>query len=283
MSDVTYECPGDISMYIHPRAVLTSGFFEDVFCMDRVCKSGHTDKAIRIGLGDGHGPDESDLVIFGSLLPSQSALRMIVARITPQLPEPRIRKPRPDDPAPRRPPVFDLPRKYSTNKRSRMDQDEPDYRQGKRGKFEAADLGSFVSRESKTKLTNITSNIKGKGKARANGQDPSFKLPGLPSEMHGEEDVFGFPISAVSSKAVEPNDLEFSNKTVVKKAAVKALAARGMPKEHPEFKELFGWVSRGVVFALRRKMKTVKMNREEAERLVDSHVLMYFDGFGGPV
>ena len=88
---------------------------------------------------------------------------------------------------------------------------------------------------------------------------------------------------------------------VVKKAAVKALAARGLPKEHPEFKELFGWVTRGVGFALvaftinlmqrdpsdlfpkRRKIKTVKTSLEEVERLVDSHVTMYFDGFGGHI
>lgn len=37
---------------------------------------------------------------------------------------------------------------------------------------------------------------------------------------------------------------------IVKKAAVKALGIRGMPREHPEFKELFGWVTRGVGFSL---------------------------------
>ena len=81
---------------------------------------------------------------------------------------------------------------------------------------------------------------------------------------------------------------------------MKALAARGMPKEHPEFKELFGWVTRGVGFAVvrdlvssrsishqssfaqRQKMKTVKVGKDEAQRLVDVHVQMYFDGFGGP-
>lgn len=37
---------------------------------------------------------------------------------------------------------------------------------------------------------------------------------------------------------------------MVKKTAVKALAARGMPKEHPEFRELFGRITHGVGFAL---------------------------------
>jgi len=86
-----------------------------------------------------------------------------------------------------------------------------------------------------------------------------------------------------------------------------------MPKEHPEFKELFGWVQRGAAFAIvrthpipfilfylhflisllrvtdyillsqRRKIKNVKINEDEAERLVNAHVKMYFDGFGGAV
>ena len=30
-------------------------------------------------------------------------------------------------------------------------------------------------------------------------------------------------------------------------------------------------------------MKIVKLRSEEVERLVDSHVLIYFDGFGGPL
>lgn len=32
----------------------------------------------------------------------------------------------------------------------------------------------------------------------------------------------------------------------------------------------------------RHKLKAVSLSSEEVQRLVDSHVLMYFDGFGGP-
>ncbi|KAF8503122.1 hypothetical protein JB92DRAFT_2971512 [Gautieria morchelliformis] len=88
-----------------------------------------------------------------------------------------------------------------------------------------------------------------KGKARASGQGPSFKLPSLPGEAHGE-DVFGISSSSVCSRTLDSDDLEISNKMIVRKSAVEALAARGMPKEHPEFKELCGWVIHGVGFSL---------------------------------
>ena len=84
LSDVHYECTGDISVYIHTRSVLARSFFKNVLCADKVDASGHTLAVIRIGLGHGHGPDEPDLLAFGSLLPSQSTLRMTVA------PQPRV-------------------------------------------------------------------------------------------------------------------------------------------------------------------------------------------------
>ncbi|KAF8489673.1 hypothetical protein JB92DRAFT_3012535 [Gautieria morchelliformis] len=288
MSEVNYELNGDISMYINPHSTLTRNFFENVLCMDQVSERGQTNNAIRVGLGDGHGPDESDLLVFGSLLPSQSTLRMTVARITPPRPPvPVIRKPRPDDPAPRRPPVLEFSKKNITAKRRRVDlddgvSDEPQAKRGKRDK--TIDLKSLMARETMYRLpTASTANAKhAKGKARASGQGPSFKLPSFPGEAHGE-DVFGISSSSVCSRTLDSDDLEISNKTIVRKSAVKALAARGMPKEHPEFKELFGWVIRGVGFSLRRKMNAVRVGNDEVERLVDSHVLMYFDGFGGPV
>ena len=82
VSDIHYECTGDISMYIHPCSVLARSFFENVLCTDKVDASDHTLTVIHIGLGYGHGPDEPDLLAFGSLLPSQSTLRMTVAWVT---------------------------------------------------------------------------------------------------------------------------------------------------------------------------------------------------------
>lgn len=220
------------------------------------------------------GPDESDLLVFGSLLPSQSTLRMTVARILPSRPSvARIRKPRPDDPAPRKPPTFELSRKYPPRKRHRIDNEDgvSEEPPAKRGKVDnTIDLKSLMARETMRSLpTKSMLNVERRGKERASDQGLPFKLPGLPSQIYEKEDVFGLPTGSISSRAVDHNDIEISNKMVntnvyainlwfltslepkvVKRAAVKALAARGMPKEHPEFKELFGWVTRGVGFSV---------------------------------
>ncbi|KAF8516262.1 hypothetical protein JB92DRAFT_2911169, partial [Gautieria morchelliformis] len=118
--------------------------------------------------------------------------------------------------------------------------DDPQAKRGKRDK--TIDLKPLMARET-------IQHKHAKGKARASGQGPSFKLPSLPGEAHGE-DVFGISSSSVCSRTLDSDDLEISNKMIVRKSTVEALAARGMPKEHPEFKELFGWVISGVGFSL---------------------------------
>ncbi|KAL4079317.1 hypothetical protein J3A83DRAFT_4368055 [Scleroderma citrinum] len=44
--------------------------------------------------------------------------------------------------------------------------------------------------------------------------------------------------------------IEAANKLVVKRLAVRRLAQAGIPRTHPEFKELFGFIYRGAAFAL---------------------------------
>ncbi|KAF8525984.1 hypothetical protein BU17DRAFT_83487 [Hysterangium stoloniferum] len=288
MSEVHHERTGDINMYIHPRSTLALNFFENTLCSDQIGQRGHTDTAIRIGLGDGHGLDESDLLVFGTLSPSQSTLKLTVARmISPPAPK----RPRPDDPTPRRPPIMEFPRDHPVHKRRRVGLDDMISQQlgGKRGKIkQPIDLKSLMARDLVFKRPDALLGIadKPKGKTKATAQGSSFRTPALPEHSAEEGDVFMVPLS---SKPTGIQDMELSNKTAsppisvtIKKTVVKALAGRGMPKEHPDFKELFGWATRGVGFALRKKIKIVKVGCEDIERLVDSHVLMYFDGFGGP-
>lgn len=216
------------------------------------------------------GPEENDLLIFGSLLPSQSTLRMTVARVTlPRPAAPRIRPPRPDDPTPRRPPTFDLGN--ASKKRRHLSHDDStqgDDRPTKRGKADQfIDLKTLMAKDAMFRPPDADVAGKGRGKARASGHAAEFKVPGPVVGPREDEDVFGGSAVPTASKAAAAGDLEISNKTVspiaiccsrsltgipqmVKKVAVKALAARGMPKEHPGFKELFGWITRGVGFAL---------------------------------
>ena len=180
------------------------------------------------------GPDEPDLLVFGSLLPSQSTLRMTVARVMPpRPPAPRPRAPRPDDPAPRRPPVFELSGRNAANKRRRV---EHEAARGESG-GKAVDLKTLVAREVMFRLPRggAPVNAKAKGKARADGQTLVFKVPGLPAQSPDDEDVFGLPAAAVSSKT-GPGELEVSNKAVsrVLSAICRKLIAQSRRSRRPQ-------------------------------------------------
>jgi hypothetical protein len=125
ITDVSIECTGDVSMYIHPEGFLTRSFFERTLCTshhplipDR--NQMRTSIAIRIGLGDGQGPDESDILVFGQLdtptFPYKDAsqppptLKLLAGRIAPPVAPstPPRKAPRPDDPLPRSHPLANL-------------------------------------------------------------------------------------------------------------------------------------------------------------------------------
>ncbi|GAA5896580.1 uncharacterized protein JCM6883_006950 [Sporobolomyces salmoneus] len=76
----------------------------------------------------------------------------------------------------------------------------------------------------------------------------------------------------------EVNSIEVRNKNTVKKHTMTRLQTLGITRDHPEFKELFSMVSRGVAFALRSMFKTRTLSREEKERmeeLIEGHLRMY--------
>jgi len=135
IKDTHIECFGDVAMYIHPHAFLTRSFFERTLCTDYVnapllpdpnFTHLRTSMAVRIGLGDGTGPEETDILIFGQLptpaptlsLPSPSpnsgprpppTLQLLAGRIAPPpTPQPQRKLTRPDDPHPRPHPLENL-------------------------------------------------------------------------------------------------------------------------------------------------------------------------------
>lgn len=76
-----------------------------------------TSVAVRIGMGDGEGPDDSDILVFGQLPSPHSSLQqlpttllLLAGRIAPahEPPEPLGRALRPDDPLPRPHPLANL-------------------------------------------------------------------------------------------------------------------------------------------------------------------------------
>ncbi|EIN06677.1 hypothetical protein PUNSTDRAFT_136522 [Punctularia strigosozonata HHB-11173 SS5] len=133
---------------------------------------------------------------------------------------------------------------------------------------------------SRTKSAPSTTSVKGKGKALVAEPD---------------EDVFG-TVAAVASR----EDHEPSNKAFLKRLTVAALKgvlhvdsaaiAEGKDgpsnvKDHPEFKELFNHVYRGVSFAARNCMRVQLLEADEGrvnmvKRMIDLHVSMYIGGYG---
>jgi len=75
-------------------------------------------------------------------------------------------------------------------------------------------------------------------------------------------------------------EIERDNKVLLKQSAVHALSFHGINKQHLEFKELFGFVYRGAMFALRKKMKAVTLDTRTVDRMVEAHVGMYVSAGG---
>ena len=113
-----------MSRYIHRDAFLTRTFFHRVLCQPNLPSSSSstqqiTEFAVRIGLNDGSGTDDSDLLIYGvpsspsaagSTVAGPTKMHLRVSRLaTPSISiSPVKRTPRPDDPAPRPHPLAHL-------------------------------------------------------------------------------------------------------------------------------------------------------------------------------
>ncbi|KAJ7281632.1 hypothetical protein C8J57DRAFT_1298215 [Mycena rebaudengoi] len=193
------------------------------------------DSGLKVAIGDSDSPGTTLMVIFAR--PEAKELHLIVARITPAPPPPSQRLPRPDDPTPRRPPIrFD--RSASTGSNLFVK------------KRNAASLGSSI-------------------------RLGEFKIPNPPRD----EDVFGFGADVENKgkrKRADESDvasqMEKANKTIIKQSTIHLLP---IPKTHPEYKEVYSYVYRGVIFALRAEMKTSAVDLKSVERLVKAHVGMY--------
>jgi hypothetical protein len=104
--------------YIHPDAFLTYTFFHRVLCQSNLSPlssptSPITEFAVHIGLHDGPGAVDSDLLIYGvpHIAATESTkmhLRVSHLAPPPLYPSPVKRTPRPDDPLPRAHPLAHL-------------------------------------------------------------------------------------------------------------------------------------------------------------------------------
>ncbi|KAF7326587.1 VPS9 domain-containing protein [Mycena sanguinolenta] len=136
----------------------------------------------------------------------------------------------------------------------------------------------------------------------------NFKIPSAPVPRAGkerahsmdvdrdDEDVFGSGMGAGGAGSGESKgaggnlkrkrgadeseaetQMEKANKTIIKQSATHLLAL-SLPKSHPEYKDVYGAVYRGVGFALRTTLKKSAVDLKTVERLVRIHVNMYVPG-----
>ncbi|KAF8234389.1 hypothetical protein L208DRAFT_1422702 [Tricholoma matsutake] len=302
---------GGIEMDIHPRATLTRIYFENIFCLTPFASTSKStsvipdasDIGIKVALGDADGPDTTEIIIFARLpTPDTSTnINLVVARVAPR-PPPPLRLPRPDDPTPRQPPLF-----FGSNATGAA----------KRELKRMPSTGLIVPGRELKRRSGVRLGDEKRGKK---GVDAVFKIPELPlliakgkgkmKQIDGEGDVFGgwemdMGLGVVNRKVenkgkrkrgtqdneVEDNaealEMERRNKNAIKKCALNQLSnpkdpsVAAMDKSHPDFKELFGWVYRGVGFALRAQMKIQLVDATLVDHLVKMHVAMYVGGQGG--
>ncbi|KAF8911630.1 hypothetical protein CPB84DRAFT_1812420 [Gymnopilus junonius] len=277
-------------------------------------KAERSEIGIRVALGIA----TTHIVIYAQLVPwseshseDRRTIRLCVGRITQRPVSPQTQKkrvPRPDDPIPRKPPAL-----------GGVTTGSGAGRELKRVASGTSVLGVGVAPAKRQKVTNgngiaadLGSGVRlGVPGDREHAGDGVFKVPELPKnvkakgkgkekEREKEKDVFGdvSPVERVHAgnkgkqKADESQDegaaLEKTNKNLIKRATIEYLGrtkdptdpTRVIDKSHSEFKDLYGFIYRGVGFALRAKMRTCAVDSGLVNHLIGMHALMYL-GHGG--
>ncbi|KDR75517.1 hypothetical protein GALMADRAFT_484751 [Galerina marginata CBS 339.88] len=317
LRDIYMDESGGVEMDIHPSAVLSQIYFENLFCLmpfsaastSKDVRAERSEIGIKVALGDSNGPETTEIVVFAQVVPSSEdrrTIRLCVGRITqrPAMPSVQKRGPRPDDPIPRKPPAFfirDLKRTGSLGGGVA----------GRELKRMASSGNLGVVALKKQKLPNGNGILADLGSGvRLGAVDPEgdrvFKVPELPKQKangkgkEGEKDVFGdvsevqraqvAAAKSVKGKQKADDDLdEGALEKAIKRATIEYLgrtkdptnASKVIDKAHSEFKDLYGFIYRGVGFALRAKMRRCTVDSGLINRLIDMHALMYLGGHGG--
>ncbi|KAF7782778.1 hypothetical protein Agabi119p4_2154 [Agaricus bisporus var. burnettii] len=279
LSDVWFDESGNVELDIHPRATLSKIYFENIFCLSpypaastsqQTTESDHgmrSELGVKIALGDADGPDTTHIIVFGQVT-APKTVRLRVARLTSRpLPRQTIsRMPRPDDPTPRKPPVtFGRTKSVGAGNLSR------DLKRTASSSNGVSAPGGPITK--KQKLTGPAREPSRSGSI-ASLEDQIFKVPPLPGKAKGKgkEDVFGSVLKKNASfsegDSEHLGEIERANKNLIKTTALEQLSKmkdsalrRNVGKTHPEFKDIWGWIYRGVGFALRAHMKVTPLHK----------------------
>ncbi|KAF6761150.1 hypothetical protein DFP72DRAFT_1002989 [Ephemerocybe angulata] len=322
LADVYMDESACVEMDIHPRALISRIYFENMFCLkpfpanpkDKATQSTlKSDIGIKISLGDSDGPETTQIVVYAHLppptpllnspskeVPSLTAnpnsptIQLRVARLTLRPTQKPIRLPRPDDPIPRKPPLT-----FASNASTSMAhvQTLPMQRVGS-----LKDLKRVASGSLKGDLKRVASGsfASSSSSSSSAGVNDVFKVPELPRQASGRNLKLGGGKEKEKGKererdVVDGGDfdggaVERGNKNTIKKATIAFLAKVKDPakkdavfdKNHPDFKEFYGAVYRGVCFAVRGRIRLETVDQGIVERLLKMHTRMYLTGLGPP-
>ncbi|KAG0694299.1 hypothetical protein DFH29DRAFT_1006465 [Suillus ampliporus] len=199
---------------------------------------GRTEIGVRVALRDIDGP-ATEILIFGEIhssFTSSTSLTIRVARITPA-----TRAPCPDNPIPRK--------TASPNSHQRELAANTRIKVNTNGK---GDDSEVVRRAREVMLHLPNSKPRERGKEKEKERGGVFKVPAVPANTQRMQTSLDPGINlSVHPFSCAPSYLRIAFQ-IIEKFAVRHLDALGAPKSHPEFKELFGFVYRGTVFALVR-------------------------------
>ncbi|CEL52663.1 hypothetical protein RSOLAG1IB_05868 [Rhizoctonia solani AG-1 IB] len=200
------------------------------------------------------------------------------------------RPPRPDDPLPREPPTRAMLRRTESTLVGGIKRTMSGAQRFGRVRSEVVvrGLGEQVDTplSKPTKLKEPTSSVKGKsrakGKPKPEDADDPFAVLGAESEVDASAVLPKMMARVKSGGAAMPatGGEEAANKALIKRLAQSALETYGIDREDAGFKELFGYVTRGVGFAFRNKMKCEKIGKDELRKMVVRHVELYVSGNG---
>ncbi|KAJ3784527.1 hypothetical protein GGU10DRAFT_314823 [Lentinula aff. detonsa] len=258
LKEIHMDDSGDITLDIHPDAILSRIYFENVFCLP---STSDDILGIRIALGDS-GPDTTQIIVFLKSVsngddPKETLCVLSVARVTP-MPVARPRLPRPDDPTPRKPPLVlfgKAPDLRRISNGSILANLGSDVRLGQKYTLEGTfKIPSLPAKNPKVDASRTKEKDKGKGKATV------------------VDDVFGSENLVAGTSSGGKRKVENKGK---RKRDNEEGTVHHIPKTHSEFKDIYHYAYHGVAFALRADMKIRPIEEQTMELLVLNHVGMY--------
>ncbi|GAA6064436.1 hypothetical protein JCM10212_006098 [Sporobolomyces blumeae] len=138
------------------------------------------------------------------------------------------------------------------------------------------------SRNGSTAASTVRGNARGTGGIKRSSSLPVGKFLDHRSAAGVDGEAAGKANAVKGEEGLQVNPSEVRNKNTVKKMASARLPEFGIGRDHPEFKELFSMVTRGVAFAMRATFRTQILStddRERAEALLEQHLRMYLPSF----